>query len=609
MTGTVGEQVAAVLAELTPAERKMAQPRVDALLKRREAINRFPTPGHLAQFLNRGTVQTPLLDKLDEAVAQAWMGLQRRWIINTPPQEGKTTRISQVAMLWLLIRDPSLRIAVASYEQGIATQSTLAVRQAIEQHGRGYKGQRPDPDRVDVLGLTLDPDRAMNTNWVLADIPGRRGAGGMISVGVGSAFTGRPADVLIVDDPLKDAKQADSPLYRQRVKDWFQAVASARLSGRAIVIIIQTRWHEDDLAGWLIKEDDLAPSPEYGRINIPAQALENDPLGRAPGEWLISARARTIREWEAKPRQIGSRWWQALYQGSPSAPEGGTFKRAWFDSARVSAAPEMAAIGTMVDPADNTGTGDEAGIMTGGIGSDSQYYLLADDSGHYTAGQWMRKAIYAACRRGSGWIGWERSLSGLRRTYRETWKAVRKQARLLDGAWAHIAAADDPWPVRPVAAVVEAVAGALVDEEDSASEKLARDEQLREMWPWVPTILSLPRETGFPIRIVNPIVNKRLRAEIMSPLVEELLVHHVGHFMTLEHQACTWLPSQDSPDRMDAWVHLITELSRSGKGSFTPAPRATTSTGASTGTAIETSAHRTVRRAPMGARISTRPGG
>lgn len=608
MTATLGDKVEAVLSALTPAERRLAQPRVDALLKRRQAINRFPTPGHLAQFLNRGTVQTPLLDKMDEVIAQAWSGLQRRWIINTPPQEGKTTRISQVGALWLLLHDPSLRIAVASYEQGIATQSTLSVRQHIEQHGRGYKGQRPDPDRVDVLGLTLDPDRAMSTNWVLADIPGRKGAGGMLSVGVGSAFTGRPADVLIVDDPLKDAAQADSPVYRQKVKDWYQAVASARLSGRAIVIVIQTRWHEDDLAGWLMKEDDLADSPLYARLNIAAQAVENDPLGREPGEWLISARGRTIEEWEAKPRQIGSRWWQALYQGAPSAPEGGTFKRLWFEAARRSWAPEMATIGTMVDPADNTGAGDEAGIVTGGIGADGEYYVLADDSGHYTAGQWMRKAIYAACRWGSGWIGWERSLSGLRRTYRDTWKSIRKQARLLDGAWRHVATEGEPWPDKPVAAVVEAVAVALAEDEDNAAERLARDEQLREMWRWVPKILDLPRETGFPVRIVHPTLNKRLRAEIMAPLVEERLVHHVGHFMSLENQACTWLPSQDSPDRMDAWVHLITELARSGKGSFAAPPRSADAAGRPTGVAIETAPHRTVRQRP-GARIITRPGG
>jgi hypothetical protein len=568
---STGDVVQQVVGDLSATERKLFQTRLDRVLRRREAIARFPMPGHLAQFLRRDSVQTPLLDKLDEVITQAWHGVQRRWIISTPPQEGKTTRISQDGSLWLLLRDPSLRIAVASYEQGIASQPTLAVRQFIELHGAGYKGERKDLDRVDVLGLTLDPDRAQQTNWALTDIPGRKGAGGMLAVGVGSAFTGRPVDVLIVDDPLKDAKQADSPVYRQAAKDWFQAVASARLSGRAIVIVIQTRWHEDDLSGWLIKEDDARVTPIYARLNIPAQAGQNDPLGREPGEWLVSARGRTREEWEAKPDQIGVRWWNALYQGVPSAPEGGSFKRQWFERNRVSAAPEMASVLTMVDPADNTGAGDEAGIITGGIGADGDYYVLADDSGHYTVGEWIRRAIFAMAKWGGSALAYEKSLSGLRRSIRTEWKLIRRQARILDECYRSITR--QPWPVAPDKMAAEHALAQLVVPEDSLQDRWAIDDQLRMMWPNVPILLSWPA-AGPPTRQVNPIVNKRLRAEFIAPMYSSGAVHHVGHFMELEHQMATWLPSQDSPDRMDADVHLITELSRAGTGSL-QAPKAT----------------------------------
>jgi len=572
-----------VLDGLTPDERERLQPRLQRLLTHRAAIQRFPTPGHLGQLFRPGWLQTPMLDAIDDALMQAEAGIQTRWVINTPPQEGKSSRL-QDAGAWFLLRRPWLRIAYASYEQGIAAQSGLAIRQLIETHGSGYQGQAINPDRDDVLGLLLDPNRAMQTSWSLADVPGRKGMrpGGVISVGIGSAFTGRPVDVLIVDDPLKDAKAADSPVIRKAVKDWFQSVATTRLAPGAIVIIVQTRWHEEDLSGWVLAEDSVRAESRYRHLNIPAQAEaadeqgkcvcrdchgQPDVLGRAPGEYLLSARGRTNAEWEQIKIDVGSRWWFALYQGRPAPPEGGIFQRAWFDRNRVANAPELLYVITMVDPADNQGDGDEAGIITGGIDANGDIYILSDDSGHYTVARWVRVAIFAMIRNQSHRLAYERSLSGLDRSIVAEWKRIRKQCRTLAGHGPEL----DDWPTMPDRVVLDAAVDELADDEDTDVERAALWRELEEMWLYVPRVMHMPA-AGPSVKKIRAEGTKSYRASMASPSYEQDRVHHVGSFVKLEHQMTTWLPTQDSPDRMDANVHLIMELSKSGGNSMIRTP-------------------------------------
>lgn len=541
----------------------------------RAAIKRFPTPGHLGQLFRPGWLQTPMLDAIDNAIIEAESGMQTRWVINTPPQEGKSSRL-QDAGAWMLMRRPWLRIAYASYEQGIAAQSGLAIRQMVETHGSGYQGQAHNPDRVDSLGLLLDPNRAMQTSWSLADVPGRKGMrpGGVLSVGIGSAFTGRPVDVLIVDDPLKDAKAADSPVIRKACVDWFQSVATTRLAPGAVVIIVQTRWHEDDLSGWVLTEDAAKPNPRYRHLNIPAQAESSheagkctcrdcheqpDVLGRPAGEYLLSARGRTVEEWEQKRTDVGSRWWFALYQGRPAPPEGGIFQRSWFDRYRVGIPPELVYVITMVDPADNQGDGDEAGIITGGVDASGRIYILSDDSGHYTVARWVRVAIFALIRNQASQLAYERSLSGLNRSILAEWKNLRRQARSLVGHGPDV----DDWPGIPDQVVINAAADELSQEEDTDLEIAIMRRDLAELWPYVPAILDMPA-AGPAVKRIKAEGSKSYRASMASPTYEQGRVSHVGPYVKLEHQMTTWLPTQDSPDRMDALVHLILELAKNG---------------------------------------------
>ena len=269
--------------------------------------DQFPTPGELASYLDHRVRHTAALKLLDEHLVRVAAGQLNRLIWTMPPQEGKSQRVSRTFPLWLLLRNPQLRIAIASYEAGIARRWGRAIRNDIT--------TRPE------LGLTVRSDTSAAHEWQLDGADG-----GVYSIGIGGALTGRPIDgVLIIDDPLKGRAEADSEVYRKACVEWWQETGSTRLAPGTPVIVVQTRWHEEDLAGWLAAND-----PAWVTVNIPAQAEDDDPLGRAPGEYLHSARGRTEADWEQTKATVGPRGWAALYQGHPSPSEGGIIRRGWW---------------------------------------------------------------------------------------------------------------------------------------------------------------------------------------------------------------------------------------------------------------------------------------
>lgn len=234
-----------------------------------------------------------------------------------PPQEGKSTRVTTMGPLWLLTRNPDLRIAIVSYGQELAEEFGRNIRNWITTNDG-------DEGSLD-LGLRIAPDNGAARRW---RIGGR--IGGVRSVGIGGGLTGRSADALFIDDPFKSSKDAESPAWREAVWNFWLSVGNTRLAPGAPVVVILTRWHQDDLAGRLL----AAPDKHRWRlINIPAQADhdpakgESDPLGREVGEFLDSARRRTPEQWEQIKTAVGSRVWNALYQGRPAPPEGSLFKR------------------------------------------------------------------------------------------------------------------------------------------------------------------------------------------------------------------------------------------------------------------------------------------
>lgn len=273
-------------------------------------IRRWPAPGALAQALDPGTRQTPALELIDRELVALEDGQFDRLMIFMPPQEGKSVRVSQRYPEWALEQNPDLRFAVVSYADEMARRWGSDIKLDVVT----FDGTDDELD----LGLDLRADSKAAGRWQIA---GRKG--GVYCVGIGGSLTGKPVDRLVIDDPLKDLEQAQSSKYRERAKRFWQGVAVPRLGPGSKCVLIQTRWHEDDLGGWLLRH-------EPGRwrvVSIPAVAESaDDPLGRAPGEAMASARGQ--RDWARIRASVGEYVWAALYQQRPAPAEGGLFKRA-----------------------------------------------------------------------------------------------------------------------------------------------------------------------------------------------------------------------------------------------------------------------------------------
>ena len=280
--------------------------------------------GEFTSSVDPANVQTPALELLDEKLAAVARGEIKRLIISLPPQEGKSQRVSRRFPAWMLKRNPELRIAITSYELGVARRWGRQIRNDIAEH----------PE----IGLKVRSDTAAAHEWQLEGHEG-----GVYSVGIGGPLTGRPVDLLIIDDPVKDAAQAASETSRAANWDWWTHVARTRFATDTAVVVIMTRWHEDDLAGKLIA------GGGWEVVNIPAQAeSEEDPLGREPGEYLESTRGRTAEEWEEIKRDVGPRVWGALYQGNPSPADGDMLKRGWW---QFYPAPQAIEVDGVMQPA------------------------------------------------------------------------------------------------------------------------------------------------------------------------------------------------------------------------------------------------------------------
>ena len=327
--------------------------KVARLTELRQAVRRaqalqgdiFPTPGALAKQLDSTTLQTPALDIIDRELVEVDRALDvmlrrrrgeqvedagnTRLIISMPPQEGKSERTSHYGVLWMLRRHPELRIGIVSYEERIAQRMSYLLRNDL----LTYTGE----DGMFDIGLRLRTDNRSVGSW---NLDGEKGS--VYAVGIGGALTGRPIDLLVIDDPVKDYRAADSSLQSDLAWQWWMSVARTRLAPGAPVIVILTRWHEADLAGRLLAkqtEDERSELQHYDRwnvVNISAQADyrpelgETDPLGREPDEFMVSARGRTQAQWESTKGGVAPRIWSALYQGRPTPDSGDVFNRTWW---------------------------------------------------------------------------------------------------------------------------------------------------------------------------------------------------------------------------------------------------------------------------------------
>lgn len=232
-----------------------------------------------------------------------------RLILSVPPQHGKSRLVTIEFPAWQLGRDPTKRFVVASYAKDLSMKSARATRERLLTDEYRY-----------LFDTRPDPSRQSADDWAV------EGGGVYKAVGVGSALTGHPADVLIIDDPHKDYAEAHSLRIRENVWEWYRSVAYTRLAPDGVVIVIMTRWHADDLVGRLLANREKIGGPDrWTVVNLPALAEENDPLGRKPGQVLWPAQFSEARLKETRDT-VGNYIWSALYCGRPRVHGGNLIK-------------------------------------------------------------------------------------------------------------------------------------------------------------------------------------------------------------------------------------------------------------------------------------------
>lgn len=297
---------------------------------------------------------------LAKVIEQAVAAGHGRIMIFAPPQHGKSEIISRKAPAWIMGKHPDWPIIGGSYGEDLVELNGGAVRASVD--SPMHRAIFPDCE--------LDPGSKAKRDF-------RTTAGGnYLGVTIRGGGTGFPAKVFIIDDPFKSRAEAESETFRKHVQDWYRSVVYTRLAENSILIVMHTRWHDDDLAGWLLREHQ---HEDWQVINLPAIAEEDDLLGRRPGEALVPERF-SAAALDKKRITVGSREWLALYQGRPQKEGGGTFRKEWLRHYRdqdVLRAVWAMNRYLMIDPArTQKKTSDYTAMLLVGLHVDENYYLL-----------------------------------------------------------------------------------------------------------------------------------------------------------------------------------------------------------------------------------------
>ena len=233
-------------------------------------------------------------------------GETTRLMIFAPPRHGKTYEISEFFPAWYLGRNPSDQIIAATYNYERAGDV-----------GRAVRNQLVDPLYSEVFPGCSLAQTSKSVNRLKTDQGGT-----YFSVGINGALTGRGADLLLVDDPVKGKEDVQSSISKRKLENWFNTVAYTRLMPGGKVIIVITRWSYDDLAGYLLEEQ---AHENWRVIDLPAIAeMDGDILGRNTGEALWPDRY-PVPVLNKIRTTLGTRDWNSLYQQRPIAEEGGMF--------------------------------------------------------------------------------------------------------------------------------------------------------------------------------------------------------------------------------------------------------------------------------------------
>lgn len=254
--------------------------------------------------------------KLEAGYKKLLAGEDVRMMIFMPPRHGKSDMATQKFPSWVLGKSPDMPIVVASYSAELATDFGLLTRDIMSSSTYGA-----------MFDTKLRPDAKAKGRWLTKD------GGYYTAVGVGGALTGRGFKIGIIDDPFKNREEADSAVIRESRDGWYKSTFTTREEGNSMIIFILTRWHDDDLAGRVLKaaKDAKAAGEEYDEwdvIEFKAIATKDDEY-RNEGEALWPAKF-SLQKLKKKRTDMGSYEFSALYQQTPIDEENRKFKSEWY---------------------------------------------------------------------------------------------------------------------------------------------------------------------------------------------------------------------------------------------------------------------------------------
>lgn len=264
-----------------------------------------------------------LSDKIVDAVTGAG---KKYLLVSMPPRHGKSWQISKYTPLWFLKNWPHKEIILTGYGADFASDWGRIVRNAVSEH------------KLD-LGFNLASDSKKQNRWHTTK------GGAMVTAGVGGPITGRGADLLILDDVIKNSKEAFSSTYREEVWHWWTTTARTRLAPGGTIIVVMTRWHEEDLIGRLLNPEYNEDWAAWEVLNLPAiwgdvapgvvDKTSVDAMGRTCGQALWPWRYN-IDALEALKRSVGPETWYAMYQGVPLSKTGiGSIYKSYDDDLNI----------------------------------------------------------------------------------------------------------------------------------------------------------------------------------------------------------------------------------------------------------------------------------
>lgn len=309
-----------------------------------------------------------------------------RLMVLMPPGSAKSTYASVLFPAWYLSLNPTRSIIAASHTQELAERFGRRVRNLVSEHGG-------------ILGYSIAGDNRAAGRWETSS------GGEYYAAGVGGSITGRRADLAVIDDPIRSREDADSEAVRQSQWDWYRYDLMTRLKPGAAVVLILTRWHEDDLAGRLLADE----SDRWCVIRLPMEAEDDDPLGRPAGaplwpQWFTDQMRSDARR--------DARLWSALYQQRPAPEEGDYFRSDWLREADIIPPAHAMQIYGGSDYAVTSGGGDYTVHAVVGMDSESRLYLLDLWRRQASSDEWVQ----SFCDLVLMWrpIGWAEELGQIR---------------------------------------------------------------------------------------------------------------------------------------------------------------------------------------------------